>query len=243
MLRRYSIIVFLFLTCIGCSNSGSSSQSGGTTIEVSKTAQAELEALELEKRKLQAELENTRLRAEIEQVKRGQVSPSTTRNIASAQADFSVAQNTDRSSQGTERGQATLAFWNEMNTVIETEASMRAAPKKVTHGNAGGFVDSRIEAGTFAVQALKSLSRENVDDTAIELADALIAWYADGVKVSKMAHELLGSSTVVRKGFAGKKWSQAEMKHNKAVKRVNQLGAKARQQLAARYKLPFPPLK
>ena len=94
-----------------------------------------------------------------------------------------------------------------------------------------------------AVEALAALDVTDVDADAIQVRKALSDWYAEGVRVSKMAEGLLGSSDALRQGQAGITWKLQEMKHNASVGKVNQLGKRVRARLQARYRISFPALK
>lgn len=147
--------------------------------------------------------------------------------------------------EATAPGPATLAYWNSMNSVIEQEEKMRAAPTGgITNSNAVDFVDRRIAAGTFAAESLKSIPSAGVDTEALALSGKLAAWYLKGVEICKKGKYLLEKADMkTRKGPQGKEWQKQDKEHQQSVVGLNTQGEQVRTRLAAKYRLEFPALK
>jgi hypothetical protein len=113
----------------------------------------------------------------------------------------------------------------------------------VTAANAGGFVESRLQAGRFATGAIRDLDTTGVDPDAIALGRELVAWYQEEVTLNERASSLIGSGSVAeRKGTAGNSWRSGEAQHHKKCDDLNRHGAELRTRLARKYSLAFPPL-
>lgn len=238
------VIVLTLVGSAGCTGSDVIDSTSATTLPVAADTQTEINALQLEKQKLEAQLENAQLRAELAALRGNAATPTTAAPPASSAGTARPTPTLRDRSTEADPGQRTLNFWNQMNVVIDTEADMRKAPSGgVTHGNAGGFVNARIDAGNFAIESLEGLDTNHVDAEAVALREKLVDWYREGVRVSQMADQLMGSSDALRQGQAGMAWKMQEMKHNADVRKVNQFGARVRKSLQARYGIAFPPLK
>ena len=142
-----------------------------------------------------------------------------------------------------EAGERTLSFWNGLNEVLAREAAMRAAPTKLTSGNAGSFLTARIKASDYAVRGIRRLDRGGVDPGVLRLADELMAWYQEGVTINQQASQLFTRADVAtRKGAPGKSWQQAESHHRQHVVKINGRAKGLRSQMKQKYGLAFPPL-
>lgn len=140
-------------------------------------------------------------------------------------------------------GQRTLAYWNEMNSIMSREAAMRAAPPQLTAENALSFVNGQSSAFEFASSAFEQLNTDGVDPQAVALGREITAWYKQGITTSQTAESLLGSSDIAaRQGSAGQSWSTSEKQHREACLAINSRGEQLRQQLSRKYGLQFPPL-
>lgn len=200
---------------------------------------AELEKQKLERRMAALEAELSAAAVEAEPPPRRAVSSSSPRLIA---ADTSPPRAS--SPPAVAAGPATLAYWNALNDVIAKETAMRAAPGKVTAANAGGFVESRIQAGEFASSAITKLDTAGVDADAVALGGELAAWYREEVTLNEQAKSLLGSQDVAaRKGAPGKSWKSGEEQHRRKCDEINRRGADLQSRLSRKYGLAFPPLK
>jgi hypothetical protein len=141
-------------------------------------------------------------------------------------------------------GDATLAYWNEMNAIILREAALRSAPiGGVTAANAGGFLEARVHAAQFAADALRQLDTTGVDARVVALGGQLAGWYDEGRTVAEMGQQLLsGASVQERQGSPGKRYQEAEHSHAKRVNAINAEGEKTRQAMSRKYRRTFPPL-
>jgi hypothetical protein len=140
-------------------------------------------------------------------------------------------------------GQATLAYWNELNEVMIREAAMRAAPPKLTAGNAMSFVTGQSDAYEFAAKAIRGLDAAQVDPRVRALADEIALWYDQGAVNSREASSLLQSNDVAaRQGGAGKSWKSGAESHRKQCLEINARGEKLRGELSRTYGLAFPKL-
>ncbi len=141
------------------------------------------------------------------------------------------------------QGPATLAYWNQLNSVMAREAAMRAAPPKLTAGNALSFVSGESDAYTYAGGAIRALDAANVDPQALALAQEIAAWYDQGVVNSRQAGSLLQSNDVAaRQGQAGKSWKSGAEEHRKQCLEINKRGERLRGELSRKYGLKFPKL-
>ncbi len=191
-----------------------------------------------------AELQELRLlREEVEQLRAAahmNVAHESANNFsASAQT---IAQQPSASASSSV-GQRTLAYWNELNSIMSREAAMRAAPPQITAGNAMSFVSGRTGAFEFASSAIQQLSTKGVDPKAVNLGRQIAAWYRQGIANSRSAESLLGSGDIAaRQGAAGQGWSAAEKQHREQCLAINQRGEQLRQELTRKYGLSFPAL-
>jgi hypothetical protein len=100
-----------------------------------------------------------------------------------------------RQQQGTATGsvgQITLAYWNRLNQFIDQESAMRGAPSGgVSATNAGNFLDSRINAGRFASDAIRAFDTNRVDRAVVLLANRVADWYDEGATVAEKGKSLL----------------------------------------------------
>lgn len=141
------------------------------------------------------------------------------------------------------QGPATLAYWNQLNSVMAREAAMRAAPPKLTADNAQSFVSGETDAYTYAGGAIRTLDAANVDPQALALAQEIAAWYDQGVVNSRQAGSLLQSNDVAaRQGQAGKSWKSSAEEHRKQCLEINKRGERLRGELGRKYGLKFPKL-
>jgi hypothetical protein len=141
-------------------------------------------------------------------------------------------------------GQTTLAYWNRLNAIIDREAGMRAAPPKLTAGNALSFVTGQSDAYTYAAGAIRGLDPAGVDPQVLDLSRALALWYDQGAVNSREAGSLLQSNDVAaRQGQPGKNWKTSFEDHRKQCLEINQRGERLRDELSRRYGLAFPKLK
>ena len=140
-------------------------------------------------------------------------------------------------------GQATFAYWNQLNQVMIREAAMRAAPPKLTAGNAMSFVTGQSDAYEFAAKAIRRLDSQQVDPRVRALADEIAVWYDQGAVNSREASSLLQSNDVAtRQGQAGKSWKSGAESHRKQCLEINVRGEKLRGELSRTYGLTFPKL-
>ncbi|MFN0198668.1 MAG: hypothetical protein ACKVT0_18120 [Planctomycetaceae bacterium] len=143
------------------------------------------------------------------------------------------------------QGETTLAYWNEINSIIEQEQQLRSVPHEgLTAANAQEFLSRRSQSGEFAVQALSGLNSKGVDPEVLALTKSLRDWYAVGVRNAKTGENLLAKADEKsRKGAPGQRWKSSELEHGKAVERINQSAGTLRKKLIQKYKLDFPPLR
>jgi hypothetical protein len=140
-------------------------------------------------------------------------------------------------------GQATLAYWNQLNDIMIREAAMRAAPPKLTAGNAMSFVTGQSDAYEFAAKAIRRLDAAQVDPRVRALADEIAVWYDQGAVNSREASSLLQNNDVAtRQGQAGKSWKSGAESHRKQCLEINARGEKLRSELSRTYGLAFPKL-
>jgi len=140
-------------------------------------------------------------------------------------------------------GPATLAYWNQLNEVMIREAAMRAAPPKLTAGNAMSFVTGQSDAYEFAAKAIRRLDSQQVDPRVRALADEIAVWYDQGAVNSREASSLLQNNDVAtRQGQAGKSWKSGAESHRKQCLEINSRGEKLRGELSRTYGLAFPKL-
>lgn len=217
--------------------------------------------LAAERERLRQELEAEKLRREVESLRRELVdlktSPVSTESTLREPANLPRGRRNrnDPSStrspappaanaSGPSPGEATLTYWNQVNAIILQEAALRAAPAGgVTAANATGFLDARIQAAEFAVDALRQLDTVGVDAKAVDLCEQLIRWFAQGGEVAQTGRQLLTRASVQeRQGSAGKMYQAAEHSHAKAVNAINSTGEQVRQAMSRKYNLSFPPL-
>jgi len=210
-------------------------------VAAAKPSHTDQQALESERRRLEEQLETLKLKQEIAALRSqlGETGTSPVSTTLKRSGEVAPAE------PQTVTGPATLQYWNRMNDVIVKETQMRSAPRGgVDAGNAGGFLQARIDAAQYAAAALRGLDTNGVDPEAIEVAELVAGWYDEGEQVAETGRQLLTSGSVqARKGAAGQQYQAAEMAHAKAVAEVNSRGEQVRQQLAARYGISFPPLK
>jgi len=141
------------------------------------------------------------------------------------------------------RGEATLDYWNQVNSVIAREGEMRSAPSDVNAGNAGGFVSSRLRAYRYAATALHGLRHHNVDPEVVAHVQRLVDWYEEGTEINQDAmHLLTEASPEQRRGAAGRNWKESEKAHYETVQRLNQQGSQLQQRMTQRYGIEFPPM-
>lgn len=211
----------------------------------------ELERLKLENQILSAELENQKLQQRLatltQHTNSGDGSlPGNRRESATAQRSNLQRPNRTTASYkptGTP-GERTLGFWNTMNSIIDSEAHMRATPPEgVNDNNAAAFMAKRIEAGQFAVDAFDGLDTTSVNRQAVSLASQLRKWYANGVKVCKTGQTVLNADAATRRGPAGLSWKASEFSHAAAVNSINKMGQSVRKAMSQKYGLDFPALK
>lgn len=144
------------------------------------------------------------------------------------------------------RGSSTLAFWNQLNDIIERELHMRETPSQdsLDETAAGGFLERRKAAAQFAVEAIRELDRQDVDGDVARLADRIVAWYDRTVAASDAALGLLNKAPEhERKGARGQQWQREEENLGKEVERINADARALREALSKRFGLAFPPLK
>ena len=162
-MQRLSVLAALSLIVLGCAKSDESNNAISATTNPTSTIpvsrdnlQHEIQNLKIEKQKLEAQLEVTRLKAELADLRASQnrpnssapaqprqaiaTSPQTVRGTSAHASQTAHTTGTQRNSKAqdsapSDRGQQTLDFWNKLNTIIDTEASMRAVP-------AGGLTES-----------------------------------------------------------------------------------------------------
>jgi hypothetical protein len=140
-------------------------------------------------------------------------------------------------------GQRTLAYWNQLNSIMSREAAMRAAPPQITAANAMSFVSGRTSAFEYAGTAIRQLNTKGVDPQAVSIGREIAAWYDQGIANSRSAESLLGSDdTAGRQGAPGQSWSSAEKQHREACLVINRRGEQLRQELTQRYGITFPAL-
>ncbi len=150
-------------------------------------------------------------------------------------------QRSKKRSQQSDRGQATLAYWNKVNEIIAREGAMRTAPSDITAVNAEGFVAARLRAFRYAATALNGLKARNVDPEVAAHVQHLIVWYEEGAELNQHAtHLLTEASDKDRKGSEGRGWQDAEKAHYESVQRLNQRGEELRQRMTRRYGIDFP---
>ncbi|MEX0727922.1 MAG: hypothetical protein WEB58_22310 [Planctomycetaceae bacterium] len=142
-------------------------------------------------------------------------------------------------------GEATLAYWNEMNSIIAEEEQIRAVPfGGLNKFNAQNFLSRRVQSGEFAANALSQLGRAEVDPEAIALAKSLGDWYLRGSKIAQSGETLLVKGNAnSRNGAQGNQYKSSELDHSKAVEDINRKGSELQQKLSKKYGLEFPPLK
>jgi hypothetical protein len=140
-------------------------------------------------------------------------------------------------------GEATLAYWNRLNEIIVREAGMRAAPPKLTAGNALSFVTGQSDAYTYAAGAIRGLDPAGVDPQVLDLSRELALWYDQGAINSREAGSLLQSNDVAaRQGRPGKTWKTSFEDHRRQCLEINQRGERLRGELSRKYGLAFPKL-
>lgn len=211
--------------------------------------------LAAEREKLIRKLETEQLRKEVESLRRQidelkSTPVSVVREDTSATGSFPVgapaaaAHPAAQAASGSSpTGAATLAYWNRMNDIILREAALRAAPLGgITAANASGFLDARIGASKYAVDALRQLDPRGVDERVVDLGGQLANWYSDGRKVAESGKALLTRGSVQRQGSAGRQYQAAERDHAERVNALNAAGAQVRLDMARKYDLDFPPL-
>ncbi len=142
-------------------------------------------------------------------------------------------------------GAATLAYWNEINSIIEQEEKLRSVPLGgLTAANAKDFLSRRSDSGEFAFRALSELDPKGVDAEVLSLSKSLRDWYERESKNAKEGENLLTKGDEKsRKGSPGKQWKSSELEHGKAVETINRTGAALRKKLIQKYKLNFPLLR
>jgi len=182
------------------------------------------------------ELDHQNAQESTTQKKAGSVSRTrvnrTSRRVAPKQAD-----------RLSDSGYATLKYWNRINEIVAREAEMRAAPSKVTSGNAGSFVAARLRAFRYAGTALRGMRARNVDPEVVAHAQQLIDWYEEGAEINQHAMHLLTEATQQsRQGSEGRGWQDSEKAHYRGAQRLNQNGRELRQRMSQRYGVDFPPL-
>lgn len=139
---------------------------------------------------------------------------------------------------------ATLAYWNQLNAILDQESSLRVAPDEVTEANALPFVELRARAAEFAAESLRKLDTEQVDAEVVALGQELAGWYDDGAKLNREAAYLLEEGTTeARQGARGETWKTGEQTHRQQCDLLNRRGELVRQQMTAKYEIAFPPMK
>ncbi len=142
------------------------------------------------------------------------------------------------------RGQATLEYWNRLNSVMAEEEIMRQVPDDgLTAGNAVAFLVHRKEAAEFAADSIAAIPSDDVDPQVVDLAGNISQWYRRGISQAEMAIQLMGSDPASRRGSPGKQWQTRERQHQQEVELINRRGDALRGTLIGTYGLDFPDLK
>jgi len=198
-----------------------------------------LEQLQLENQLLAAELEKQQLQLGLAKLRQQAGGHAVSENgLVQVPAPREVPE------PAVSPGERTLAFWNEMNNIIDREAQMRTVPAGgVNDNNASRFIDARVAAGEYAVQAFAALESKSVDRDVVALSKQLGDWYAKGVAICKTGQEVLGSDAATRRGQAGLSWKAGEFTHAAAVNALNKQGATVRAAMTKKHGIAFPPLK
>lgn len=230
-------------------NAAQLAAAGQTTTETRPAVEDNAETMAAERDRLQAELEALKLKQEVAELQlkldRMNTSPVSTALRSSSEGESTHRVGTESTEPTSASiGETTLEFWNRMNDVIDREAAMRSTPQGgVSASNAADFLDARVQAAEYAVDALRKLKSTGVDNRAVEVAEALTAWYEQGREVAQTGRDLMTQPPGARQGAAGKRYQADEKTYSQAVNEVNALGERARQELSQAYGMRFPALK
>ncbi len=233
---------------LACSTSSETTAATVAESAPASTAPSTSNASDLvaEREQLTRELEAEKLRLEVEALRQelaGLQSPTGTDDSAespSVPASESKRLTTQPVST-VSPGTATLAYWNHLNAIILQEAAMRAAPAGgVTASNAGGFLDTRMQAAEFAMTNIRDLDADGVDAKVLSLGEDLAKWYENGRDVAEQGmHLLTKATTEERQGSPGKQYQAAERALTKQVNEINSDGERVRQAMSQKYGLDF----
>jgi hypothetical protein len=143
-----------------------------------------------------------------------------------------------------DEGATTLAYWNNLNSIMTQEEGMRNTPGKVTAENASGFVNSLAAANTFAANEIRGLDTKNVDPEVRALGGEIADWYAAGAAINGESSSLLNEADAEsRRGGRGKSYEKSEHEHRQQVEAINREGDTLRGKMSKKYGLDFPDLK
>ena len=205
--------------------------------------------LQSEVERLRMELEQVELQSQVDQLKRElsqakvNTQGSSSRLRTNGRKRHTQVQQESKTGNRPD-GKNTLAYWNQLNSIIEQEAAMRRPPEGgLSAANVADFLQRRGDAGKFAADSIRGLNNRGVDSALIVFGGKLAKWYENSVDAAQSGGSLLGADPNSRRGKPGQTYKKSEHQLQSDVKAINKDGQQLRSKLSRKYDLVFPPLK
>lgn len=138
---------------------------------------------------------------------------------------------------------ATLAYWNGLREIIQTEQANRDHSELQAGGDIRGVMYARIDAFGQAAEAIDALAIDGVDAEAVQLGRELAKWYEQAVEICEQGTLLDEADLSSDSGPQGRRWHSAQKQQSERLDLLTRKTTSLQGKLSARYRTQFPDLR